>query len=138
MRNQEIIRHIVNWLKEYCENSRTEGFVIGISGGIDSAVTSTLCAMTGKKVIVLNLPIRQFKNEFDRSAEHIEWLKGKDPLTRATKGYESALNWMWMKDNTKNLPLFFEQTRKYDEIRNESITEVFPELKELFDKHEKN
>ena len=69
---------------------------------------------------------------------HIEWLKDKDPLTRATKGYESALNWMWMKDNIKNLPEFFQMTRKYDNIRQENTLEVFPELKELFEKYEKN
>ncbi len=75
MRSKQVIEHIVNWLKEYSEKSKTEGFVIGISGGIDSAVTSALCALAGKKVIVLNLPIRQFKNEFDRGNEHITWLK---------------------------------------------------------------
>lgn len=75
MNSKLIVDHIVNWLKDYSENSRTEGFVIGISGGIDSAVTSTLCALTGKRVIVLNMPIRQFKTEFDRSNEHIQWLK---------------------------------------------------------------
>lgn len=75
MKKKEIIDHIVNWLKEYSDKSKTNGFVIGISGGIDSAVTSTLCAMTRKKVIVLNLPILQHKFEFDRSSEHINWLK---------------------------------------------------------------
>jgi NAD+ synthase len=75
MNSKGIIEHIVAWLKAYSDNSRTEGFVIGISGGIDSAVTSTLCALTGKRVIVLNMPIRQFNTEFDRSNEHIEWLK---------------------------------------------------------------
>ncbi|MES2680423.1 MAG: NAD(+) synthase [Bacteroidota bacterium] len=70
-----IKEHVVNWLKSYSETSRTEGFVVGISGGIDSAVTSTLCAHTGKRVIVLNLPIRQFSAEFNRSEEHIQWLK---------------------------------------------------------------
>jgi NAD+ synthase len=74
MRSQLVINHIVNWLKEYSGASKTDGFVIGISGGIDSAVTSTLCALTGKKVIALNLPIRQFKKEFDLSSEHIKWL----------------------------------------------------------------
>jgi NAD+ synthase len=74
MRSKLVINHIVNWLNEYSGVSKTEGFVIGISGGIDSAVTSTLCALTGKKVIALNLPIRQFKTEFDLSSEHIKWL----------------------------------------------------------------
>ncbi len=77
MQNKEVIDHIVNWLKEYCELSRTTGFVIGISGGIDSALTSTLCAMTGKDVICLNMPIHQQKKEYDRGNEHIKWLKGK-------------------------------------------------------------
>lgn len=75
MQAKAIRDHIVKWLDDYSEKSLTSGFVVGISGGIDSAVTSTLCALTGKKVIVLNMPIRQFKNEFDRSSEHIDWLK---------------------------------------------------------------
>lgn len=75
MKSKDICQHIVNWLKEYSDASKTNGFVIGISGGIDSAVTSTLCAMTGKRLLVINMPIRQFKTEFDRSNEHIEWLK---------------------------------------------------------------
>ena len=79
MKHQEIINHIVNWLKEYSINSKTEGFVIGISGGIDSALTSTLCALTGKKVICLNMPIRQHKTEYDRGNEHILWLKKNYP-----------------------------------------------------------
>lgn len=75
MKNKEVCEHIVKWLKEYSNASKTNGFVIGISGGIDSAVTSALCAMTGKRLIVLNMPIRQFKNEFECSNEHISWLK---------------------------------------------------------------
>jgi NAD+ synthase len=75
MKNQEVIKYIVNWLLEYSEKSRTDGFVIGISGGIDSAVTSTLCALTGKKVICLNMPIHQQKPEYDRGQQHISWLK---------------------------------------------------------------
>ena len=75
MKKKEIVNHISNWLKDYCEKSKTNGFVIGISGGIDSAVTSTLCALTGKKLIVLNLPIKQNQTEFHRSTEHIAWLQ---------------------------------------------------------------
>ncbi|MGZ3900027.1 MAG: NAD(+) synthase [Bacteroidia bacterium] len=99
MRSKEIVSFIVNWLKEYSDNSKTEGFVIGISGGIDSAVTSALCALTGKRVIVLNMPIRQFKNEFDRSNEHIEHLKtnfknvesGTVELTPVLDAFENIL-----------------------------------------------
>lgn len=75
MQNLEVINHIVDWLKKYSEESKTSGFVIGISGGIDSALTSTLCAKTGKSVICLNMPIHQHKAEYDRGHEHIDWLK---------------------------------------------------------------
>src|SRR5438552_3519530 len=75
MDHKKVISFITDWLKKYSDDSGTNGFVIGISGGIDSAVTSTLCALTGKKLIVLNLPIRQKEIEFDRSTEHITWLK---------------------------------------------------------------
>jgi hypothetical protein len=70
--------------------------------------------------------------------DHIAWLKTKDPLTRATKGFESALKWMYANDNIKHLGRFFENTRIYDAVRNEDTPSVFPELKELFDKYEKN
>ncbi len=75
MKKQEVVQYIVNWLTNYCEQSKTTGFVIGISGGIDSALTSILCAKTGKKVLCLNMPIHQHKAEYDRGHEHIEWLK---------------------------------------------------------------
>lgn len=77
MKYKEVIAYIVQWLKKYAEESGSNGFVIGISGGIDSAVTSTLCAMTGKQVIALNMPIHQHKAEYDRAQEHIMWLGAK-------------------------------------------------------------
>ena len=66
---------ISNWLKLYLQNNSMECFVVGISGGIDSALTSALCAMTGKKTIVVTMPIHQNKNETDRGIKHIAWLK---------------------------------------------------------------
>ncbi len=77
MKKKEIINHIVNWLTAYSDKSGTGGFVIGVSGGIDSALTSTLCALTQKPVVVLTMPIRQHNTEHDRGLEHIEWLKKK-------------------------------------------------------------
>jgi NAD+ synthase len=77
MKTQKVISHIVNWLTHYSHQSGTKGFVVGISGGIDSAVTSTLCAMTGTPVLVLNLPILQPTAQVDRSLEHIQWLRSK-------------------------------------------------------------
>jgi NAD+ synthase len=65
---------ISNWLSEYLDNSGLECFVIGISGGIDSALTSTLCAQTGKKTIVVSMPIHQAQDQLERAHEHIEWL----------------------------------------------------------------
>jgi len=75
MQTDKVINHIVKWLDDYATKAGIEGFVLGISGGIDSAVTSTLCAMTGKKLICLNLPIHQAPNQFERSNKHIAWLK---------------------------------------------------------------
>ncbi len=74
MKSREVIDHIVKWLDDYCEKTGLDGFVIGISGGIDSAVTSALCAMTGRHVCCLTMPIHQIKSEFDRGEEHIAWL----------------------------------------------------------------
>ncbi len=79
MQTKRVIDHIVNWLDDYAEKAKIKGFVVGVSGGIDSAVTSTLCAMTGKQVIVLNMPILQPPSQFDRSNEHIQWLQGNFP-----------------------------------------------------------
>ena len=75
MNPTSIESHIVNWLVDYSKKSGLNGFVVGVSGGIDSAVTSTLCAKTGLNTIVLNMPIHQKSNQFDRSNEHINWLK---------------------------------------------------------------
>ena len=47
MQTDKVVDHIVNWLKEYATNAGMNGFVVGVSGGIDSGLTSTLCAMTG-------------------------------------------------------------------------------------------
>ena len=77
MRNKEIIDHITNWLNSYCDNSKQNGFIVGISGGIDSALTSTLCALTGKKVLLVSMPIRQRNNEYQRALKHIEFLEKK-------------------------------------------------------------
>lgn len=75
MKTNQIIDHIVTWLDTYIETSGMAGFTVGVSGGIDSAVTSTLCAQTGKPVTALNMPIYQAKDQISRSADHIAWLK---------------------------------------------------------------
>ena len=75
MQTENITKHIVNWLKDYATKAGVNGFVIGVSGGIDSAVTSTLCAETGFPVLCLEMPIHQAPNQVTRAQEHIEQLK---------------------------------------------------------------
>jgi NAD+ synthase len=74
MKNNEVIEHIVNWLKSYAEENNMNGFVVGVSGGIDSALTSTLCAKTGLPTLCLEMPIKQQQNQIERAQKHIEWL----------------------------------------------------------------
>ncbi len=72
------ISYITNWIKEYCDNlgsNNKNSLVIGISGGIDSAVTSTLAAKTNFKTIAVSMPIRQNEKQHDLSLKHLEWLK---------------------------------------------------------------
>ncbi len=76
MQASKVIEYITKWLKNYkTENPNIKGFVVGVSGGIDSAVVSTLCASTGIPLLVLELPIHQSKAEVQRSTKHIGWLK---------------------------------------------------------------
>ncbi|MGI9527114.1 MAG: NAD(+) synthase [Weeksellaceae bacterium] len=75
MQNKEVINYIVEWLDSYVTKANMKGFVLGISGGIDSAVTSTLAAKTGKPVLLLEMPIHQAKDQVARAQEHIQWLK---------------------------------------------------------------
>ena len=70
---------ITKWIDDYCSKSsfNPKSLVIGISGGIDSSVVSTLCAKTGRKTIVLTMPIKQIKSQHDLSLSHAKWLKDK-------------------------------------------------------------
>jgi NAD+ synthase len=74
---EKINTHIVNWLKTYAENAKVNGFVVGISGGVDSAVTSTLCAQTGLPTLCVEMPIHQAASHVSRGREHIEQLKSR-------------------------------------------------------------
>ena len=75
----ELRRRIVDWLFEYCEKAGTESFVIGVSGGVDSAVASTLAAKTGKKVFALGMPIHQNEEQKELSEAHLLWLERNFP-----------------------------------------------------------
>ncbi len=72
---QKVNDHIVNWLKDYAVNAKVNGFVVGISGGVDSAVTSALCAQTGMRTLCVEMPIHQAQNQISRGREHIAKLK---------------------------------------------------------------
>ena len=77
MKEKETIEHITNWIKSYIYKSNLNGLTIGVSGGIDSALTSCLCAMTNLPVLCLEMPIYQDKKQVNRGKDHIRWLKNK-------------------------------------------------------------
>ena len=100
MKSSLVIEHIVKWILNYSKQSNTDGFVIGISGGIDSAVTSTLAAKTGLKILCLEMPIYQEKKQVNRAKKHIKWLTKnfnnvsslEFELTEVFKKFKSKLN----------------------------------------------
>lgn len=75
MQKGAIKKHISQWMKDYIHSTKSKGFVVGVSGGIDSAVTSTLAAETGLAVLCVEMPIHQAKTQVGRAQEHIDWLK---------------------------------------------------------------
>jgi len=95
--NQEAIS---DWIKGYAEENKISSLVIGVSGGIDSAVTSTLAAMTGLETIVLSMPIHQNETQVDLQQEHIKWLQSKYSnvvslkfdLTSTYESFKATLN----------------------------------------------
>ncbi|WP_343590028.1 NAD(+) synthase [Flavobacterium sp.] len=99
IQTEKVNTHIVEWLKNYATNAKVNGFVIGISGGVDSAVTSTLCAQTGLNVLCVEMPIHQAESQVNRAKEHIEQLKKRFPnvsevqtdLTGVFESFKSAV-----------------------------------------------
>lgn len=77
MNSNEVADFITNWLAAYQRSSQTKGFVIGVSGGIDSAVTSALAARTGLPLLCVEMPIHQHASQVSRAKDHIQWLKSK-------------------------------------------------------------
>jgi len=102
MKIEERITYIKSWIRNYCKSMTKEAdsLIVGISGGIDSSVTSALCALTGKKTIVLSMPIKQIKNQHDLSLKHLNWLKKNFnnvetsliELDNVYKSFESSLS----------------------------------------------
>jgi len=77
MQTKECLNYICDWLKDYLNQSKSKGFVVGISGGIDSALTSTLAAKTEYHVLCVEMPIEQNPDQISRAQEHIKWLKSQ-------------------------------------------------------------
>ncbi|APZ45234.1 NAD(+) synthase [Polaribacter reichenbachii] len=75
MNTEKVAEYIIDWLKDYAINARVKGFVVGVSGGIDSALTSTLCAKTGLPTLCVEMPIHQAASQVSRAEEHIAQLK---------------------------------------------------------------
>jgi NAD+ synthase len=101
---ENIKNGIVNWIRDYTIKNGLKTLVVGVSGGIDSAVVSTLCAHTGIPVILLEMPIHQSESEVSRSEKHINFLKENfDNISSykvdLTNSFESIVG-----DISKNLP----------------------------------
>ena len=99
MHASDRIKYIKEWILDYCKSMPKEpdSLIVGVSGGIDSSVTSTICALTGKKTIALSMPIKQLKDQQDLSLKHQEWLKSKfknvkSHLVNLDKVFESFKN----------------------------------------------
>lgn len=75
MQTEKVVDHIVDWLKNYATSANMDGFILGISGGIDSAVTSALCARTGLRTLCVEMPIHQAPSHVSRGQNHIKSLK---------------------------------------------------------------
>lgn len=81
----KIANYIISWLNSYIEDIPVKGFIVGISGGVDSAVVAHLCARTHKEVQLVNLPIYQSNSELDRAQKLIGDLENKYPNVKGVK-----------------------------------------------------
>ena len=75
MQTEKVKQKIVTWLKEYAQKANAKGYIIGVSGGVDSGVVSTLCAMTGLKILAVEMPIRQKADQVQGALEHLKFLE---------------------------------------------------------------
>lgn len=117
MKTDKIINHIVNWLKDYATKSGVKGYIIGVSGGVDSGVVSTLCAMTGLELLMLEMPIRQKEDQVSRAWEHMNDITKRFPNARTlsvnlTPAFEELHKTFNIQDNQyPNEKLAFANTR---------------------------
>ncbi len=116
MQTAEIINHIVNWLVDYSKKSGTKGFVIGVSGGIDSAVSSVLGAKTNLPILCAEMPIHQSLAQMQRASKHINWMKEnwknvKSVETDLTALFDTFIAQMPTTDNEEKTELALINTR---------------------------
>ena len=116
MNVEKVTTHIVKWLKDYAQNAKVKGYVVGVSGGIDSAVTSTLCAMTGLEVLCVEMPIHQHQDHVTRAQEHIKQLKERfdnvnDVRSDLTPVFDTFVNAMPAVENNPQVELTLGNTR---------------------------
>ena len=100
----ELSKKISTWLSDYLSDNHMECFIVGVSGGIDSALVSTLCAQTGKPTIVVSIPIHQSSDQLARAHKHIDWLKQK---------YTNVISYEY------DLTQTFESFKQLFEVKNE-------------------
>ena len=113
---EKINQHIVKWLLDYATNAKVKGFVVGISGGIDSALTSTLCAQTGLPTLCVEMPIHQAQSHVHRGRKHIKQLKNRFPNvtsveTDLTSVFETFKDVVPADSDTQKLNLSLANTR---------------------------
>ncbi|WP_439130301.1 NAD(+) synthase [Polaribacter sp.] len=116
MNTEKVAEYIINWLKDYATNAKVKGFVVGVSGGIDSALTSTLCAKTGLPTLCVEMPIHQAPSQVSRAEEHIKQLKERfDNVTEVrvdlTKTFEDFKSSVPTDDNEERVNLTLGNTR---------------------------
>ena len=116
MQTEKVSKHIVEWLKSYAVQAKMEGFVVGVSGGIDSAVTSSLCALTGMRTLCVEMPIHQAISQVSRAEEHISQLKKRfanvaDVRVDLTPVFEEFKKQVPQSTHESNLDLSLANTR---------------------------
>lgn len=116
MKTEKVAEHIIGWLKDYAKKAEVKGFVVGVSGGIDSALTSTLCAKTGFPTLCVEMPIHQAQSQVTRAQEHITLLKDRfsnvsDVRVDLTSSFENFKNVVPPADSSAKLDLSLANTR---------------------------
>ena len=114
MRSEDRIKFIVHWIQDYCKSLKKQPvtLIIGVSGGIDSAVTSTICAKTGLRTIAVSMPIRQQYNQHNLSLSHLKWLETNfDNVTTQVINLDDTFNAFYKTIKEFNSELAFANSR---------------------------